>query len=215
VNFLHGKSLERQRKYPNLGQISLTPTPPFFETSLLKIFGLYCIPCHKHTWWSFCCRAWFNSLWLKVVVYVYILPCHKSMRRSAKGFVHGYSMIRTVVFDFSIPCHKSTQCSAYCRVHYNTLVLPAVASIPLPPGTHKTLRMLLPDKYIFLNLQMTEREESRFYRSLLLKGIVSRDFEVCFLIPLNSSDIATPSGVGSFFLKVDFVLNFRIFGPWR
>jgi hypothetical protein len=34
-----------------------------------------------------------------------------------------------------------------------------------------------------------------------LKGIVSRDFEVCFLVPLDSSDIATPSGARSFFLK--------------
>jgi hypothetical protein len=33
------------------------------------------------------------------------------------------------------------------------------------------------------------------------KGIVSQDFEVCFLVPLDSSDIATPSGAGSFFLK--------------
>jgi hypothetical protein len=47
-----------------------------------------------------------------------------------------------------------------------------------------------------------------------LEGIVSRDFEVCFLIPLDSSDIATPDGTGSFFFKVDFVSNFRLFGPW-
>jgi hypothetical protein len=32
-------------------------------------------------------------------------------------------------------------------------------------------------------------------------GIVSRDFEVCFLVPLDSSDIATPSETSSFFLK--------------
>jgi hypothetical protein len=32
-----------------------------------------------------------------------------------------------------------------------------------------------------------------------LKGIVSRDFEVCFLVPLDSSDIATPDGMGLFF----------------
>jgi hypothetical protein len=32
-----------------------------------------------------------------------------------------------------------------------------------------------------------------------IKGIVSRDFEVCFLVPLDSSDIANPSGTGSFF----------------
>jgi hypothetical protein len=38
-----------------------------------------------------------------------------------------------------------------------------------------------------------------------VKGIVSRDFEVCFLVPLDSSDIATPSGTGSFFSKADFV----------
>jgi hypothetical protein len=32
-----------------------------------------------------------------------------------------------------------------------------------------------------------------------IKGIVSRDFEVCFLVLFNSSDIATPTGTGSFF----------------
>jgi hypothetical protein len=41
----------------------------------------------------------------------------------------------------------------------------------------------------------------------LLKGTVSRDFEVCFLVPLDSSDIATPSGA-VFFFKVVYVLNF-------
>jgi hypothetical protein len=41
-----------------------------------------------------------------------------------------------------------------------------------------------------------------------IKGIVSRDFEGCFMVPLDSSDIATPSGAG-FFYKVDFVSNFR------
>jgi hypothetical protein len=35
-----------------------------------------------------------------------------------------------------------------------------------------------------------------------VKGIVSRDFEVCFLIPLDSSDIATP---GSVFKKMSIV----------
>jgi hypothetical protein len=40
------------------------------------------------------------------------------------------------------------------------------------------------------------------------KGIVSQDFEVCFLIPFDSSDIAIPGGIGSFFLKVDFVSKF-------
>jgi hypothetical protein len=30
------------------------------------------------------------------------------------------------------------------------------------------------------------------------KKIVSRDFEVCFLVPLDRSDIATPAGTGSF-----------------
>jgi hypothetical protein len=50
----------------------------------------------------------------------------------------------------------------------------------------------------------------------LLKEIVSRDFEVCLLVPLDSSDIATPAGTGLFFKKnVDFVSNFRFFGPWR
>jgi hypothetical protein len=33
------------------------------------------------------------------------------------------------------------------------------------------------------------------------KGIVSQDFEVCFFIPLDCSEIATPDGTGSFFLK--------------
>jgi hypothetical protein len=33
------------------------------------------------------------------------------------------------------------------------------------------------------------------------KGIVSRDFEVCFFIRLDSSDIATPDGTGSVFLQ--------------
>jgi hypothetical protein len=42
----------------------------------------------------------------------------------------------------------------------------------------------------------------------LFKGIVSRDFEVCFSVPLDSSDIATPSGMGLVFFKVDFVSNF-------
>jgi hypothetical protein len=43
------------------------------------------------------------------------------------------------------------------------------------------------------------------YRSrvcpIQLKGIVSRDFEVCFLVQLDSSDIATHDRTGSFFLK--------------
>jgi hypothetical protein len=42
------------------------------------------------------------------------------------------------------------------------------------------------------------------------KGIVSRDFELCFLVPLDSSDIATPSGAGSFFLR-RFRVEFLIF----
>jgi hypothetical protein len=33
-----------------------------------------------------------------------------------------------------------------------------------------------------------------------LKGIVSRDFEECFLILLDSSDIATPEGTCSFYV---------------
>jgi hypothetical protein len=47
----------------------------------------------------------------------------------------------------------------------------------------------------------------------LLKGIVSRDFEVCFLIPWDSSDIATPDGMGSmfFFLSRRFCVEFLIF----
>jgi hypothetical protein len=35
--------------------------------------------------------------------------------------------------------------------------------------------------------------------SSMFKGIVSQDFEVCFLVPLDSSDIATIAGTGSFF----------------
>jgi hypothetical protein len=35
-------------------------------------------------------------------------------------------------------------------------------------------------------------------RDEALKGIVSLDFEVCFLVPLDSSDIATLAGTGSF-----------------
>jgi hypothetical protein len=44
---------------------------------------------------------------------------------------------------------------------------------------------------------------------LTLKGIVSRDFEVCFLVPLDSSDIAIPDGTGSF-LKIKSI-SCRIF----
>jgi hypothetical protein len=47
------------------------------------------------------------------------------------------------------------------------------------------------------------------WRSLFLKGIVSRDFEVCFLIPLDSSDIATPDGKGLFLTKKS--ISCRIF----
>jgi hypothetical protein len=46
---------------------------------------------------------------------------------------------------------------------------------------------------------------------LNVKGIVSRDFEVCFLIPLDSSDVATPSGAGFFFFKRRFHVEFLIF----
>jgi hypothetical protein len=50
----------------------------------------------------------------------------------------------------------------------------------------------------------------------MFKGKVSRNFEVCFLVPLERSDITAPDGTGSFFLnKVDFVSNFLFFGPWR
>jgi hypothetical protein len=50
---------------------------------------------------------------------------------------------------------------------------------------------------------------------VVFKGIVSRDFKVCFLIPVDSSDIVTPDGTGPVFLKVDFVSNFQLFGPWQ
>jgi hypothetical protein len=60
----------------------------------------------------------------------------------------------------------------------------------------------------------SESSESNFKKLgqnvyLLFKGIVSRDFEVCFLIPLDSSDIATPDGTGSFF-KSQFRVKFSI-----
>jgi hypothetical protein len=42
-------------------------------------------------------------------------------------------------------------------------------------------------------------------RTFELKGIVSLDFEVHFLIPLDRSDIATPDGTGSFF-KIKSIL---------
>jgi hypothetical protein len=38
-----------------------------------------------------------------------------------------------------------------------------------------------------------------------IKGKVSRDFEVCFLVALDSPDIATPVGTGSF-LKIKSIL---------
>jgi hypothetical protein len=46
------------------------------------------------------------------------------------------------------------------------------------------------------------------------KGIASRDFEVCFLVPLDRSDIVTPDGTCSFILKINSI-SFRFFGPWR
>jgi hypothetical protein len=46
-----------------------------------------------------------------------------------------------------------------------------------------------------------------------LKGIGSQDFNVCFLLPLDSSDIASPDRNGWVFLnKVDFVGNFYFSG---
>jgi hypothetical protein len=39
-------------------------------------------------------------------------------------------------------------------------------------------------------------------RNTDLKGIVSQDFELYFLTPLDSSDSATLDGTGSFFFKV-------------
>jgi hypothetical protein len=52
--------------------------------------------------------------------------------------------------------------------------------------------------YVKSNLSLL-KQSSASASILDLKGIVSRDFEVCFLVPLDSSDIATPSGAGSFF----------------
>jgi hypothetical protein len=41
---------------------------------------------------------------------------------------------------------------------------------------------------------ITKKREPCFcsWKARALKGIVSRTFEVCFLVPLDSSDIATP-----------------------
>jgi hypothetical protein len=41
--------------------------------------------------------------------------------------------------------------------------------------------------------------------------IVSRDFDVCFLVPLDSSDIATLAGIGSIKKKSQFRVEFLIF----
>jgi hypothetical protein len=51
-----------------------------------------------------------------------------------------------------------------------------------------------------------------YLKSHMFKGIVSQDFEVCFLVPLDSSDIATPDGTGLFEKKGDFVSNFYFSG---
>jgi hypothetical protein len=41
------------------------------------------------------------------------------------------------------------------------------------------------------------KKESQFQDfQFFFKGIVSQDFEVCFFIPVDSSDIATPDGTG-------------------
>jgi hypothetical protein len=58
----------------------------------------------------------------------------------------------------------------------------------------------VPDKKLSNFIQITNT-----LAALLIKGIVSRDFEVCFLVPLDSSDIATPDGTGSFF-KIKSIL---------
>jgi hypothetical protein len=39
-----------------------------------------------------------------------------------------------------------------------------------------------------------------------MKGIVSQDLEVCFLVPLDCSDIATPDKTGLFF-KIKSISN--------
>jgi hypothetical protein len=49
------------------------------------------------------------------------------------------------------------------------------------------------------NNEYTVKIRNMFFTILYVKGIVSRDFEVCFLVPLDSSDIAMPDGTGSFF----------------
>jgi hypothetical protein len=49
------------------------------------------------------------------------------------------------------------------------------------------------------------------YMRAKIKGIVSRDFEVCFLVPLDRSDIATPAGTGLFEKKSRFLVEFLIF----
>jgi hypothetical protein len=49
----------------------------------------------------------------------------------------------------------------------------------------------------------------------LFKGIVSRNFEVCFFVSLGRVDIIIPYRVCSLFFKVGFVLNFWLFKPWQ
>jgi hypothetical protein len=44
----------------------------------------------------------------------------------------------------------------------------------------------------------------------LIKGIVSQDLEVCFLIRLDSSDSGTPNRTGSFLLLGQFRVEFLI-----
>jgi hypothetical protein len=44
------------------------------------------------------------------------------------------------------------------------------------------------------------------------KGIVSREFELCFLIPFNSSDTASPDETSLFKKKVYFVSIFDFSG---
>jgi hypothetical protein len=50
----------------------------------------------------------------------------------------------------------------------------------------------------FEHLHLSSYKKKKNYQ-LEIKGIVSRDFEVCFLVLLDCSDIATPAGTGSFF----------------
>jgi hypothetical protein len=74
-----------------------------------------------------------------------------------------------------------------------------------PPLSHLHLKMYQNSQQCML------QSISLFWQTFALKVIVSRDFKVCFLVPLDSSDIATPSGTGSIKKKSQFRVKFLIF----